>query len=95
MYIGNINKVIIINFCQRFHLYVHALALLLLARGLTLVQISLIDSIMIFTIFVMEVPTGVLADRVGRKWSIFASTLLLMSFAVLATRSLARAGEDQ
>lgn len=79
MYRGNINKVVIINFCQRFHLYVHALALLLLARGLTLVQISLIESIMIFTIFVMEVPTGLLADRVGRKWSIFASTLLLAS----------------
>ena len=75
---GNINKVIIINFCQRFHLYVHAMALLLLARGLTLVQISLIESIMIFTIFVMEVPTGVLADRVGRKWSILLSTFLLM-----------------
>ncbi len=79
MYRGNINKVIIINFCQRFHLYVHALALLLLARGLTLVQISLIESIMIFTIFVMEVPTGLLADRVGRKWSIFASSVLLAS----------------
>ena len=79
MFASNINKVIFINFCQRFHLYVHALALLLLARGLTLVQISLIESIMIFTIFLMEVPTGVLADRVGRKWSIFASTLLLMT----------------
>ena len=78
MYAANINKVIFIGFCQRFHLYVHAIALLLLARGLTLVQISLIESIMIFTIFLMEVPTGVLADRVGRKWSIFASTVLLM-----------------
>ena len=83
MYSSNINKIIIINFCQRFHLYVHALALLLLARGLTLVQISLIESIMIFTIFLMEVPTGVLADRVGRKWSIFASTLLLMGGEVI------------
>ncbi len=79
MYSSNINKVIFINFCQRFHLYVHAVALLLLARGLTLVQISLIESIMIFTIFLMEAPTGVLADRVGRKWSIFCSTFLLMS----------------
>ena len=50
-------------------------ALLLLGRGLTLVQISLIESIMIFTIFVMEVPTGLLADRVGRKWSIFCLNL--------------------
>ena len=76
---GNINKVIFVNFCQRFHFYVHAMALLLLARGLTLVQISMIESIMIFTIFVMEAPTGVLADRVGRKWSIIFSTFLLMT----------------
>ena len=77
MLTGNINKVVFVNFCQRFHFYVHAMALLLLARGLTLVQISLIESIMIFTIFLMEVPTGVLADRLGRKWSIICSTILL------------------
>lgn len=75
----NINKVIFINFCQRFHLYIHAYALLLLGRGLTLAQISLIESILIGTIFLMEVPTGILADRVGRKWSIFAATILLAS----------------
>ena len=79
MYPGNIHKVVIIHFCQRFHLYIHAYALLLLARGLTLIQISLIESMVIGTIFLMEVPTGILADRVGRKWSIFLSTFLLMS----------------
>ena len=51
MYTGNINKIIIIRFCRNFHLYIHAYALLLLARGLTLVQISLIESIVIGTIF--------------------------------------------
>ena len=75
---GNINKVIFINFCQRFHLYIHAYALLLLGRGLTLAQIGLIESIVIGSIFLMEVPTGLLADRLGRKWSIFCSTFLLM-----------------
>ena len=79
MYSSNINKIIIIRFCRNFHLYIHAYALLLLARGLTLVQISLIESIVIGTIFLTEVPTGLLADRVGRKWSIFAATVLLMS----------------
>ncbi len=78
MLTANINKIIIISFCQRFHLYIHVYALLLLGRGLTLVQISLIESILIGTIFLMEVPTGVLADRVGRKWSIICSTFLLM-----------------
>ena len=75
---GAINKIIIVNFCQRFHLYVHAYALLLLLRGLSLVQISLIGSLVIGTIFVMEAPTGVLADRIGRKWALFCSTFLLM-----------------
>ena len=79
MYTANINKVIIISFCHNFHLYIHAYALLLLGRGLTLVQISLIESILIGTIFLMEVPTGVLADRLGRKWSIFCATFLLMA----------------
>ncbi len=78
MYSSNINKVIFINFCQRFHLYIHAYALLLLARGLTLAQIGLIESIVIGSIFLMEAPTGILADRVGRKWSIFFSTFFLM-----------------
>ena len=78
MYSTNINKIIIISFCQHFHLYIHAYALLLLARGLTLVQITLIESILIGTIFLMEVPTGMLADRFGRKWSIFCATFLLM-----------------
>ena len=64
MYAGNINKIIIIRFCQRFHLYIHAYALLLLGRGLTLVQISLIESIVIGAIFLMEVPTGI--GRSGR-----------------------------
>lgn len=76
---NNITKVIIINFCQRFHLYIHAYALLLQGRGLTLFQISTIESIVIGTIFFMEVPTGIIADRIGRKWSIAASTLLMMS----------------
>lgn len=75
---ANITKVALINFAQRFHLYIHAYALLLQGRGLTLLQISAIESVVIGTLFLMEVPTGVIADRIGRKWSIAASTFLLM-----------------
>ena len=78
MRFNNITKISIIIFCQRFHLYIHAYALLLQSRGLSLLQISTIESVVIGTIFLMEVPTGVLADRIGRKWSIMASTFLLM-----------------
>jgi len=79
MQLDNITRITIVNFCQRFHLYVHAYALLLLSRGLTLLQISTIESVVIGTIFLMEVPTGIVADRIGRKGSIVTSTFLLMS----------------
>src|SRR2546425_3015883 len=43
--------------------------LFLLSRGLDLLEINLILSIYLITIFVFEVPTGALADVVGRRTS--------------------------
>ena len=74
----NIPKAYFVYFCTRFHLYIHVYALLLQSRGLSLLQISTIESVVIGTIFLMEVPTGVIADRWGRKWSIAMSVFLLM-----------------
>lgn len=74
----NIPRITLIYFCTRFHLYIHAYALLLQQRGLSLLQISTIESVVIATIFLAEVPTGIIADRIGRKRSIAASTLLLL-----------------
>lgn len=78
MRLDTITKVSLVYFCTRFHLYIHVYALLLQQRGLTLLQISAIESVVIATIFLAEVPTGVIADRIGRKWSVTLSTLLLM-----------------
>lgn len=75
---SNIARITLVYFCTRFHLYLHAYALLLQSRDLTLLQISMIESVVIASVFLMEVPTGVLADRFGRKWSIVISTALLM-----------------
>jgi MFS family permease len=74
----NVAKIALIQFCTRFHLYIHVYALLLQQRGLTLLQISTIESVVIATMFLAEVPTGVIADRVGRRWSVTLSVVLLM-----------------
>lgn len=79
MSLSNITKIAIIRFAQSFHLYIHAYALILMDRGLSLFQITSIESIVIATIFVMEIPTGVIADRIGCKWSITAALFLMMS----------------
>jgi MFS family permease len=80
---SNVTKLTFINFCTRFHLYIHVYALLLGSRGLSLLQISTIESVVIGTLFVMEVPTGVIADRIPRRWSITASLFLLMCGEIL------------
>lgn len=80
---NNIPKLNILYFCTRFHLYIHVYALLLVSRGLSLLQISMIESVVIGTVFLMEVPTGILADRLGRKGSMVASTVLLMGGELL------------
>ena len=84
-----IRKASIVTFCSHFHLYIHVYALLLLSRGLSLVQISGIESAVIAVVFFMEVPTGVLADRVGRQWSISGSLFCLAcaEFLFLFSRS--------
>lgn len=80
---GNPQKIALIIFAQNFHLYVHASALLLQGRGLSLFQIGLIGSIVNASVFIMEVPTGLLADRFGRKGSLIAACVGLMSGEIM------------
>jgi len=75
--LDTVRKTSIVAFCTHFHFYIHVYALLLMSRGLSLVQISGIESTVIAVIFLMEVPTGVLADRIGRRWSISSSLICL------------------
>ena len=37
--------------------------------GFTTAQMGLLESILFVATFVMEIPTGILGDRIGRKWS--------------------------
>jgi len=54
--------------------------LLMLARGLTLYQVSILMAIYSVTIVLLEVPTGGLADAIGRKKvALFAYGFMLLS----------------
>jgi len=52
-----------------------------LSIGHSLAQISLLPIIMLLTSFVLELPTGFLADIRGRKWSV-ATAIFLEAFAI-------------
>lgn len=72
------DKIALVTFCTRFHLYIHAYSLILQGRNLTLTQIAAIESVVIAAQFLMEIPTGIVADRIGRRWSVIASVFLMM-----------------
>ena len=75
----NVHKVAAITFFSSLYFYSHVGTLYLQERGLTLFQVNSISAIIIGTIFLAEVPTGLIADRIGRKWSI----VLAMALQVL------------
>jgi len=75
----NTHKIAAITFFSSLYFYSHVGTLYLQARGLTLFQVNSISAIIIGTIFLAEVPTGLIADRIGRKWSI----VLAMALQVL------------
>lgn len=74
--LNNTRKIALITFCSSLYLYGHLGTLYLLARDLNLLQASSIWSVIVITIFFTEVPTGIWADKIGRKKSIVVALFL-------------------
>ena len=72
---SNVSRVVLLTFFARFHFYLHASSLFLVDRGLSLFEVNALDSIVLLSVFLAEVPTGIIADRVGRKWSVVLGLL--------------------
>lgn len=56
--------------------------LLFQSRGLTFSQIGFIMSVTTALILLMEVPSGFVADRFGRKWTMIAASLLFIAGSI-------------
>lgn len=67
---GNVTKLAIAYFFATLYFYAPVGTLYLLGKDLSYVQINSLWSIIVGTMFLTEVPAGVLADRLGRKRSI-------------------------
>ncbi len=82
----NIAKSYVYSFVSSLS-FSEAIWMLFLAyRGMSLVQIGMLESIFHMTSMLMEIPTGIVADRFGRKFSrilsravAFGATLLMLS----------------
>lgn len=64
---GNITKLQLIYFLSTLYFYIPVGTLYLRSRDLTYLQINSLWAIIVFTMFLTEVPTGMIADRIGHK----------------------------
>ncbi len=56
-----------------------------LSRGLSLAQIGILEAILAIVLFCFEVPSGYVADKLGRKYAMAASSLAFaVSFGLIA-----------
>lgn len=72
----NIKILHIIKFLSSLYFYHHIITLYLQARGLSFVQINSLWGIIVGIQAISEVPTGIIADKIGRKFSIIIALVL-------------------
>lgn len=71
--------VALISFFGQLYFFVPVMTPYLLERNLTIAEIAGLQTALVVAMLVMEVPTGVIADRFGHVWSYRISLLVLAS----------------
>jgi MFS family permease len=69
----NITRLVLVKFLTTLYFYLPYMTLYFRGRGLSYTQINSVWGIVVFTIFLMEIPTGILADRWGRRRAVQAA----------------------
>lgn len=73
---SNITLLILVKFLTSLYFYIPYMTLYFLGLGFNFIQINSIWGIIVFVTFLAEVPTGILADRWGRRRAIQAAIFL-------------------
>ncbi len=72
---NNITRLVLVKFLTTLYFYLPYMTLYFRDRGFNFVQINSIWGIVVFTIFLTEIPTGILADRWCRRRAVQAAIL--------------------
>ena len=84
---SNINKNYLYLFLSNAGLSNAIWVLFLAYRGMSLVQIGILEAIFHITSFIMEIPTGIIADKFGRKTSRVIGRLMAFLSTIIMIKS--------
>ena len=87
MSLNNISKLKFIYFFKSLNFFAPILALFYLARGLSTFQLLSLEVILTITLFLAEIPTGIIADKIKRKYSVTLVILLYLIGNILTIYS--------
>ena len=73
---NNVYKVALVQFFSSLYFYLPVLTIYYQRRGLNFVQINSLWGIITAVIFLTEIPTGLIADKIGRKKSVMIALFL-------------------
>jgi MFS family permease len=73
---NNINRLILVKFLTTLYFYIPYMTLYFQGRGFNYIQINSMWGIVVFTMFLTEIPTGLLADRWGRRRAVQVAIFL-------------------
>jgi len=79
----NISKVGLIYFFSSLYFYLPVITIYYQKKGLSFLQMGSLWGITTLTIFLSEIPTGILADKLGRRTSIIFAMLFQLAGEVL------------
>ncbi|MFX0099335.1 MAG: MFS transporter [Candidatus Hodarchaeota archaeon] len=81
---ANVKKMYVVHFCVNLH-FVGAVLIPFFTNwgGITFLQVMYLQSWFLACLFIMEIPTGTIADKFGRKQSIALGTALCAIAAML------------
>ena len=80
---SNIWKIAVSEILFRFGLINAIYILFFQVIGFTFNDIGLYEAVISLVIIITELPTGVLADHVGRKWTVLTANVFMLLFALL------------
>jgi MFS family permease len=78
MKFDNITKIKLIYFFKSLFFFSPIITLFYFSRNLDTFQIVSLEAFLILAVLISEIPTGIIADRLGRKWSLIMLTSLYL-----------------
>lgn len=73
---NNVSRLIISAFLKSWYFTVPIQTLFFFAKGLSFSEIMMLESVLLVGVLLFEVPTGVLGDKIGRKWSLIIGSII-------------------